>query len=76
MGYTLKNIEVIDWKYLSASGVETLIETNTTLAFGIFCKITGATITDLIVDSFSYAGPTQSSAIFGSRGTADRKSVV
>ncbi|MDE5655290.1 MAG: hypothetical protein K2I46_06780, partial [Clostridia bacterium] len=69
LGNTLKNINITTWNYVNSSGAETPIGTNDTYGFGIFCKSTNATITDLIVENFQCVGPAQTSAAYAVRGT-------
>ena len=53
-GYSLKNIKVSNWIYLTGTGENTANIASTTYGFGVFCQTNGAAITDLIVDNYNY----------------------
>ena len=53
LGYTLKNIDCSTWQYYNNGTTLTNIA-STTLGFGVFCRTSAATVTDLIVENFSY----------------------
>ncbi|MDE6362309.1 MAG: hypothetical protein K2L53_04960, partial [Clostridia bacterium] len=65
LGNSFKNISISNWNYLNNNGVSTPIAKNTTYGYGVFCQTNGATITDFIVENFSYAGPQEGSAPSG-----------
>ena len=49
MGHELKNIISKDWTYVNGTQISTAVK-----AYGLFCRMDNATITDLIVKDFSY----------------------
>ncbi|MDE5616180.1 MAG: hypothetical protein K2I78_00145, partial [Clostridia bacterium] len=52
MGHSIKNISCSEWKYYNG---ENLVDiASTTHGFGLFCRTSSATITDLIVENYSY----------------------
>ncbi|MDE7336802.1 MAG: hypothetical protein K2N32_01655, partial [Clostridia bacterium] len=52
MGHSIKNISCSEWKYYNG---ENLVDiASTTHGFGLFCRTSAATITDLIVENYSY----------------------
>ncbi|MDE6471476.1 MAG: hypothetical protein K2L52_00415, partial [Clostridia bacterium] len=54
MGNTISNIDCSTWQYYD--GGTTLKDiASTTLSFGLFCRLTNATITDLVVEDFIYS---------------------
>ncbi|MDE6472780.1 MAG: hypothetical protein K2L52_07095, partial [Clostridia bacterium] len=61
MGHSIKNISCDTWQYYNGSTLTNI--GSTTNGFGLFCRITNATITDLIVDNFSYRNMPQTSSI-------------
>ncbi|MDE6475061.1 MAG: hypothetical protein K2L70_08185, partial [Clostridia bacterium] len=65
MGHYIKNVSCNSWQYYNNGTTLTDIA-STTNSFGLFCRITGATITDLIVENFSYQNIPQVSTISGS----------
>ncbi|MDE7191442.1 MAG: InlB B-repeat-containing protein, partial [Clostridia bacterium] len=64
MGHTIKNISCDSWKYYNNGTTLTDIAA-TTNGFGLFCRTSAATVTDLIVDNFSYREVPQITLIEG-----------
>ena len=55
LGYSMKNITCDTWQYWTGSAYADIGASNiTNSGFGIFCQITNATITDLIVRDYSF----------------------
>ncbi|MDE6472453.1 MAG: hypothetical protein K2L52_05445, partial [Clostridia bacterium] len=52
LGYSIKNITCATWQYYNGNTLTNIA--STTYSFGLFCRLTDATVTDLIVDNFSY----------------------
>ncbi|MCI8420949.1 MAG: hypothetical protein HFE34_01510, partial [Clostridia bacterium] len=53
LGYSIKNITCSTWQYYNNGTTLTNIA-STTNSFGLFCRLIDATVTDLILDNFSY----------------------
>ncbi|MDE7070836.1 MAG: hypothetical protein K2O86_02540, partial [Clostridia bacterium] len=62
MGHSIKNISCDTWQYYNNGTTLTDIA-STTHGFGLICRTAGATITDLIVENFSYKEMPQTSRI-------------
>ncbi|MDE5655441.1 MAG: hypothetical protein K2I46_07575, partial [Clostridia bacterium] len=69
MGHSLSNIICDTWQYWN-NGSYVNIGTSgyTDSCYGLFCKITGATITDLIVKDYSYLNPPVSASLLSGHG--------
>ncbi|MDE6472180.1 MAG: hypothetical protein K2L52_04050, partial [Clostridia bacterium] len=64
LGYSLKNINCATWQYWTGSTYVNIGTSNIAHSgFGTFCKITNATITDLIVKDYSFQNIPQSSTL-------------
>ncbi|MDE6472646.1 MAG: hypothetical protein K2L52_06425, partial [Clostridia bacterium] len=83
MGHSIKNISCDKWQYYNNGTTLTDIA-STTNGFGLFCRITGAVVTDLIVENFKYeempsltlSGTTRGTFIGGIAGISSGNNTV
>ena len=69
LGYSIKNITCDTWQYWTGSAYADLGASNIAHSgFGVFCKITNATIADLIVQDYSFQNIPQSSTLVSGHG--------
>ncbi|MDE6474895.1 MAG: InlB B-repeat-containing protein [Clostridia bacterium] len=69
MGHSLNNITCTSWQYWNGSNFVDIGTTGyTSEGYGLFCKITDATITDLIIDNYSYQNPPVSQTFLANHG--------
>ncbi|MCI8421442.1 MAG: hypothetical protein HFE34_04050, partial [Clostridia bacterium] len=66
MGHSIKNIDCSSWQYWNGSAYVDIA--STTHGFGLICRTAGATITDLIVENFSYKEIPQTSIVATNSG--------
>ncbi len=66
MGHSIKNIDCSSWQYWNGSAYVDIA--STTHGFGLICRTAGATITDLIVENFSYKEIPQTSIVATNAG--------
>ena len=61
MGHSIKNISCDKWQYYNGNNLVDIA--STTHGFGLFCRTSAATITDLIVENYSYREMPQTTQI-------------
>ncbi len=69
LGHSLKNITCDNWTYYDGSNFVNIGKTGyTSEGYGLFCKISDATITDLVIENFNYQNPPVSQVFLANHG--------